>query len=154
MISYVIGLFKLFNITKYVTNIIPLLIKHWKVAVFVIMSGIIWYQNFWDGPEFLFGLDTIPNKHEEVLSLHKQVSDLGKYNTELESSINKTNMFIDEWKKTTEQYEKDKIILQKKIQQIQKQAMVSVNNTLAEEVPKSCDEAFEYLKKGVIDLKW
>lgn len=154
MISYVIGLFKLFNITKYVTNIIPLLVKYWKIVLFVIISGVTWYQNFWDGPEFLFGLDTIPNKHEEVLTLSKQVNDLSEYVTKLESSINDANRFIDEWKNTTKQYEKDKIILQDKIQQIQKQALSNVKKTLAEDVPKSCDEAFEYLRRGVIDLKW
>lgn len=154
MLTSILGLFKLFNISKVITPLFPLMNKYWKLVVFLLLSSIIWYQNFWTGPEIVFGLDTIPNKNEDILTITKKLNESEQYNKKLEEAINETNKIIDEWKKATEQAEKERNELRKKLEQSKKESNAEIEKTMKDAVPKTCEEAFDYLRKGINDLKW
>lgn len=156
MLMSIFNVFKLFKGLSglNVKNIFTSLTNNWKFIIISILAGVIYYQNVWSGPEVLFGLDTVPNRMEEIINLQKTLSNSEQERQRLVDAIEHNNKLVEEWKKVTIKLEKEQADFKQKLKNIRKTTHDKSQGTLNEVTPKTCEEAFDYLRKGIKDLTW
>lgn len=123
------------------------------VAVCV-LAGIICYQNFWTGSQFLFGLNTIHSMEHTISKMHEKSIKQQFENNTLKQAIEQSNAIVDEWKTKTDNLIEEREKMSKQINDVRRQHSKEIQTILQDKVPQTCEEAFEYLKKGAKELQW
>lgn len=148
--TVVLGLIKSLNVGK----IFQLMGSQWKLVLIFVLASLLLYQNKWDGPEFLLGIDTIPNKIEQLEKMDRVLKKTEARNQTLVDVLDQINQQVDKWKETTALLEQKQTELKKQVDVFKKQNKEAVNKILTEETPKNCEDAIKYLKEGIKDLAW
>lgn len=90
---------------------------------------------------------TISKMHEK--SIKQQLE-----NNTLKQAIEQSNAIVDEWKMKTDNLIKEREKMSKQINDVRRQHSKEIQTILQDKVPQTCEEAFEYLKKGAKELQW
>lgn len=130
------------------------LLKNWRLVVIMLAVGIILYQNVWTGPQFLFGVPTVHHMTHNINVLRDTNVKKDVEISSLKQAISTSNKIIDEWKNKTEALAKQQERMSQQMNNVRKQHTKELQTILQEKAPQTCEEAFEYLKKGVKELQW
>jgi len=131
---------KFLSIKKY----IPLLIKHWKMVLIVVLSTVILYQNTFETRLF-FGSNTIPYLEAELLKANTNLQTCKAGNDKLSLAIDKQN---EEFSALNDELKKKQREFDQKFADILNRKPVIAPQTPA---INTCNELVDYIKTMNID---
>lgn len=131
----------------------PLIQKYWKEMIVVGMALMLWYQNFSE-TRFLLWIETIPSLEARLETREAAFKQCKEGNDKLSAAIDERNRQIEAWRDITEQHEKDIKELEKQLAEERERANARVKDILDDPTPQTCEEAIQYLRDGVEDIKW
>ena len=145
--------FFLINLFFNVKKLMPLLIKNYKIVIFVLMAAVIGYQNFFETRVF-FGSETIPSLKIRLAAAENAVLICKDGNDKLSAAIDERNAEVEKWAGLTEVLEGDILVLKDKINNMRVDTVKAVDSILKDETPKTCEASIDYLRDGRKDLQW
>ena len=140
---------------------VDVVMKHWQKFVIILMVAVIYNQNFMELQIFkIIGVETVPHLKQDLERKQNEINEQkidflrlqADYN-ELDSLLIKMNAEVDKWTTTSQSLQEKHNNLLAELEELKKQSDQQVTEVLAEPTPDTCDEAIDYLKEAVKDLK-
>lgn len=149
-----------FAVGKGLTAAMTFVIEHWRGILLSLLIGLMMYQNF-SAKQFLFGLDTIPSLQAENEALKAQVAVAATQlqvcadgNKTLTDAIDAQNKALQDLGGLTAKMDSEFKKLNETVNKIRKDTNKTVKDILDAPTPQTCEEAMQFLRDGVGDIKW
>lgn len=152
--------FSVFKWKDFFSNIFQFVVKNWKPLAIAGLIGIILYQNL-SATRFFFWADTLPALRAENAELKRRIEETERdmlncaaANDKLTEAIKRQNENISQLGEISDKIDKQFAKIFGEISVIRNNTNKKVDDILDDPTPKTCEEALQYLRDGIKDLKW
>lgn len=144
-----------------VGTVVSGLFSNWKLAVFALLAGFIFYQNFVSF-EILkpFGFRTIPgilqDNEDQIHVLSEQLAECEGSRERLKDAVESTNEQIQKWVDLSQKLQADQTRLSSALVDLKTKSTSELEIILQGPIPQTCEGAVKLLKEAVIkgELVW
>lgn len=142
-------------------GLVSALLKNWKLAIFAILVGFIFYQNYVSF-ELLkpFGFRTIPgvlqDSEDQIRVLTAQLAECESSRENLKGAIQATNDQIQKWVDLSSKLQANQTQLSTALVDLKKKSTAELEIILQGPIPQTCEGAVKLLREAVTkgELSW